>query len=152
MAEYKNLVRWRWPDNYIGPDYAEYYIVYSINRDSDPLDVSNFDSINGKITAILARLGGESKTVIVVRVTHWLCGWVESILIHESDHRALELADSLLEELAEYPVLDEDDYERRLHEAALEVLADIEDYPGDYPDCPSDEVGRYEYARELVRG
>lgn len=143
--QYKNLVRWNWPDNYIGPDYAEYYTVYSRSRDSDLLDVSNFDSI-------LARLGGESKTVIVVRVTHWLCGWVESILIHESDHRALELADSLLEELTEYPILDEDDYERRLHEAALEVLADIEDYPGDYPDCPSDEVGRYEYARELVRG
>lgn len=101
--------------------------------------------------AILKELGGESETVIVERATHWLCGWIETIYVHESDHDRLVKADSLIEYLTEmYPILDEDDYNDRLHEATLELLEDIKRFPEAYPDRPRDKRMLYGYAEELV--
>lgn len=86
---YKNLHRWTPPDSYLGRSWSQYYksgIAHS--RDSNALERSNF-------ACMLAALGGESSTVIVVRETHWAFGWVEWIAIHESDDRALTIADDV---------------------------------------------------------
>jgi hypothetical protein len=69
---------------------------------------------------MLAALGGESETVIVVRESHWAVGWVEWIAVHASDTRALEECDRLLARLENYPVLDEDDFSEREWNAAAE--------------------------------
>jgi hypothetical protein len=44
---------------------------------------------------MLKALGGETETVIVVRETHYLVGWVEWIAIHQDDEKALKIADDI---------------------------------------------------------
>ncbi len=139
--EFKYLRRWSRPPNYMGADYSEYYPACVLVRDSNLLEQSNFN-------AILTRLGGESETVRVERATHWAFGWIETIYVHETDLEALHIADTALGDMAEYPVLDEDDFDRRAHEATLEMLRDIDRFPDHYPDRPDGD--RYEYARTLV--
>lgn len=81
----------------------EHYVAIGQNRDSDTITRSNF-------RVMLQRLGGETETVFIVRDRHFLCGWVEAIYIHESDTQACETADRLLADLADYPILSEDDH------------------------------------------
>lgn len=102
----KNLKRWQLPPYYMGAEWPEYYVFLGRHRDSDNLDNSNFD-------CALDQLGGESETVQVVHESHWAVGWVEWIAIHESDDKALMLADDIKAKLEDYPVYDEDDYSRR---------------------------------------
>jgi len=96
---------WDRPDNYMGENYYDYFVLIGHTRDSDALEESNFH------TAI-DMMGGESETVIVVRSTHWLVGWMEGIFIHKSDQAAINKAEAILQMLEDYPVLDEDDYGR----------------------------------------
>lgn len=107
---YKHLKRWTRPSNYAGEQWSEYYVFLTKTRDSNTLDESNF-------AVGLAALGGESETVIVAREGHWAVGWIEVIYIHESNTQALEQAESLLEALADYLVLDESDWCQRETEA-----------------------------------
>jgi hypothetical protein len=62
--------------------------------------------------------------VLVIRDSHWAVGWVETILIHESNETALRKADELTAALESYPVLDEEAY------AEAEVEAEDEAYTG----------------------
>jgi hypothetical protein len=106
MMDLKYLQRWTRPDSFA--DFAdfdrrEYFVAAGQHRDSDTLTRSNFRSI-------LAALGGESETVIIVRDSHFAVGWVEAVYIHESDSAALATADAILERLEGYPVVDEDDW------------------------------------------
>lgn len=78
----------------------------SRTRDSGPLDNSNFE-------CFLDGLGGESETVEVHRFSHWGPGWYEIIIVHPSDHKALEAAYDMACSLETYPVLDENDWSSR---------------------------------------
>jgi hypothetical protein len=99
-----NLKRWIDPPHYVGARWPDYFSSgVGRTRDSKPLEESNF-------RCMLRALGGESPTVIVVRESHWLCGWIEWIAIHESDETALQTADKIAGELKDYPVIDEDDF------------------------------------------
>lgn len=80
------------------------------NRDSRELETSNF-------AAALEILGGESETVEVHRFGHWACGWYEIIIVDPSREAEVEAIENRLEN---YPVLDEDDFSNREHEAYLE--------------------------------
>lgn len=112
------LERWKLPKYYYGAEWPEYYSAgVGRSRDSDCLEESNFD-------AMLAAVGGESDTVHVVRESHFLCGWVEWIAIHESDEKALRAADAMQESLEDYPLLDEEDYCRREWEECKRVWSD----------------------------
>jgi hypothetical protein len=142
MSSFQYLKRWTRPTNYLGKEYTDYFPVYSITRDSDLLEQSNF-------ATILARLGGDSPTVVVDRVHHWAFGWIDTIFVHESDPTVLQTADNLLAAIAVNLILDEDDYENRVHDATLELVAEINRFPDQYPDRPADDK-LYEYARTLV--
>lgn len=104
---------WERAQNYMGENYYEYFGFMSKTRDSDPIDESNF-------RVALERLGGLSETVIVIRSNHWLVGWIEGILIHQSDYDMVYKANDIRHELEEYPVLDDDDYERAKEEMGWE--------------------------------
>ena len=111
----KHLKRWERPRYYFGAEWSSYYSAgVGQSRDSDCLEQSNFGTM-------LATLGGESETVIVVRESHWAVGWVEWIAVHEADTVALAKADEQCARLANYPVLDEDDFGRREFEAQCET-------------------------------
>lgn len=116
--EYKAIERWTrpahfaaWIDDWFYTEKA--FVFLGRNRDSDLLTQSNFE-------CALKAIGGESDTVHIVRESHWACGWIEWIAIHESDTKALDIADSILCALSDYPVLDDDDFSNREWEAAQE--------------------------------
>lgn len=118
MYQPERLERWTRPEHYFGAEWPEYFSAgVGRSRDSDCLEESNFD-------AMLAELGGESDTVQVVRESHFLCGWVEWIAIHESDEKSLRAADAMQARLEDYPVLDEDDYCDREYEECERVWSD----------------------------
>ena len=97
-----HLDRWTLPDNYHGAVWPNWYLSgIGQNRDSNTLTRSNF-------MVALQRLGGESETVKIIREGHWAVGWVEWIAIHESDEKALRVADEMQKDLQDYPVLSED--------------------------------------------
>lgn len=133
------LKRWERPDSYIGEQFYEYFIVLGRTRDSDLIKQSNFASA-------LNMLGGESETVIVRRMLHWACGWVEAIMIHECDITHLKIGDDILKVLKITPFLDYDDYSARTDEVIMSLLSDIHEHPDLYPDAPTDEDELYEYA------
>lgn len=110
MSEY-TLNRWTRPSHYMGASWPEYYVFLGRSRDSDDLTESNFE-------CGLQAIGGESDTVRVVRESHWACGWIEWIAIHESDESALAIARELIDGLNAYPVIDEDDWSERESESA----------------------------------
>ena len=96
------LRKWTMPDSYFGETWPDYYSSsFGQSRDSDCLERTNF-------RVALEALGGESETVIVVRESHWAVGWVEWIAIHESDEKAIAVAEGLLERFENYPSLDDD--------------------------------------------
>ena len=109
------LNRWTMPDNYFGAEWPNYFgSGVGQSRDSDALERSNF-------ACMLAALGGESETVRVIQESHWAVGWVEWIAIHESDAKALQIADEIVEALQDYPVIDESDFSEREWTEAGEV-------------------------------
>lgn len=124
MIEYtpKNLKLWTMPRDYFGAVWPAYYSAgVGQSRDSDCLEESNF-------ATMLALLGGESETVVVVREDHWAVGWVEWIAIHRDDGAALKIADEAKDRLEDYPVLDEEDLSEREQEAADEIWTNCYDW------------------------
>lgn len=112
-----NLELWTRASNYSGTDFSDYYCGLARTRDSDTLTKANFD-------AVLDALGGETKrNVIVVRASHWGCGWVEQILVHKSAKKKLKILADCLTALADYPVLDDEllsEYEREYIEETFD--------------------------------
>lgn len=119
MYEPKNLKRWSMPRDYFGASWPNHYSAgVGQSRDSDYLEQSNF-------AVMVQELGGESDVVTVVRESHWAVGWVEWVAIKadgtaESD-KALQIADELQDRLANYPILDEDDFGERETETANQI-------------------------------
>jgi hypothetical protein len=111
------LRKWQAASNYMGEEYPDYYVLLGQHRDSTLLDQSNF-------RVALAELGGESDTVVVVRSGHWAVGWIETILIHKTDTSALATGNDILARLANYPVLDDDDYSEAEYNAAIRNIKD----------------------------
>jgi hypothetical protein len=115
--EPKFLKLWQTPLNYFGATWQEYYSAgVGQSRDSDALERSNFE-------CMLIELGGESDTVHVVRESHWAVGWIEWIAIHEDDIESLKIADEIIENLAIYPVINDDHLTAIEYEEANQVWA-----------------------------
>ena len=112
------MKKWSRTENYIGETYYDYYVLLSHHRDSGLVDKSNFQSA-------LKMLNGESDTVKIVRAKHWLCGWVEMILIHESDKESIDKGNEIEKALENYPILDEDDFYERESEKREELIEEI---------------------------
>ncbi len=76
----------------------------SQNRDSGPLDQSNFEQA-------LEMLGGERNNIIEVhRFGHWAWGWYEIIIVNPKAGKTLKIAESIESSLEDYPVLNEQDF------------------------------------------
>jgi hypothetical protein len=132
------MQKWCRSENYIGESYNDYYVLLSRNRDSGLVEESNFQSA-------LKALNGESDTVKVIRSSHWLCGWIEMILIHESDVKSVDKGNEIEKALDNYPILDEDIFGELVTEKETEMYEQIKydvehglygfwDLPKDYTD------------------
>ena len=104
-------------------DGAEWAIVYTHNRDSDLLDQSNADAID---KALAPFTEGDNPDVRAEHHGHWACGWIDGYAIHVYRNgqitEAFRAYHELAARLADYPVLDEEDFSRREYEATLENL------------------------------
>ena len=104
---------------------------FSITRDSEPLDESNFYTA----LASLAKLRGFEPTDVgfigssesvnagdcpvgVINFGHWAYGWVRELMVHVTDAETCNEARRMADYVdTEYPVLNEEDYAERQHEA-----------------------------------
>lgn len=87
------------------------------NRDSSLIELSNFDTM-------MRLLGGKGDDVDVRRFPHWACGHYEIVLVRP-DSEAAAKAEDMEEQLADHPVLDEEDLSNREHEAAMKEWEDF---------------------------
>ena len=110
----KHLEKWERASNYIGENYSDYYVVYAQSRDSDLLTKSNFDVLEEEFDG--------KEGVEIVRFGSWATGWVEYIMIHEEADDLLMKADDYMEQLENYPVLDEEDFSQREYDATIENI------------------------------
>jgi hypothetical protein len=97
------------------------------NRDSDTLTESNW-------SVTLSRLAPDDYEI--VRFGHWACGWYEIVIVRP-DTDSARACETMAQDLADYPVLDESHYSDAQCEAADHV----------WKDCYSPR-GRIEYIRE----
>ena len=112
----------KWNTNgapYMGERYPDYFVLYTHNRDSDNLQESNWRSF-------IKRLEERKIPYEIIRSTHWLCGWVESIIIHETTEPIqLQYCNELYDHYLDYPVVDEEDYSNLQFEKAEELCREI---------------------------
>lgn len=98
-------------------------IVYTHHRDSGLLELSNSEAIAVAMTPFI-----EKGDVVAEHHNHWAVGWVDGYSIHvfRRGHitRAFRTYHELTQRLADYPILDEEDYCQREHEATIENLTD----------------------------
>ena len=108
--------------NFLGDDseYRDWFGVLGQSRDSDCLERSNF-------RVGLELLGGESDTVRVERFGHWACGWIEEVYI-KPDSEAHRIAKKIESDLADYPVLNEEDFSELEQEEATEIWSGCYDW------------------------
>lgn len=124
-TELRAIRPWRRFDNWAGKPWYGWFTGLDQNRDSDTLTRSNYEVFLKalrelpEVTVDDTDNAAESyrteredwtltDTVYVVREHHWACGWVEWIAIHPSNEAAMKLADEMLCNLEDYPVLDDD--------------------------------------------
>lgn len=106
--QYPHLEHWTLPAYYIGAHWDGWYGAgVGQSRDSEALERANFDAMRKALEALPEVEVNGMAGVQVVRESHWACGWVEWIAIHESNTAALELAESIMARLEDYPVIDE---------------------------------------------
>ena len=100
-------------------------ILYTHNRDSGLLDQSNADAIT---EAMMPYSDGDDPNVVFESHDHWAVGHVDgfSIRVYRDGQitEAFRSYHELSERLADYPVLDEEDYSRREYKATLENITD----------------------------
>ena len=111
--------------SYCGDDnLLPWKIVCTRNRDSDNLENSNFD-------VFLRELGGEhqDRGVAIIRAGHFAVGWVDYLCVKPSHKSKALLCGSLLSSLAEYPILDENDYSMREY---ADEMSDRNEYLNDH--------------------
>ncbi len=117
MTDYepKNLKLWTMPPSYAGEVWPAYYSAgIGQSRDSDSLERSNFEC-----TVKAHKEWMVDDLVVIVRESHWACGWVEWIAIHQDASEALKVADDIKAGLEDYPVVNEDHWsELEWNEAA----------------------------------
>lgn len=120
MNTYKHLTPYKRPDSYIGADWFGYYTVAGRNRESDILSNSNWECWVEFMTKLLGpegipigvdESGDDVYHWVICRESHWACGWIELIRVHESvGHEILTKIDEQLRRLDGYPVFNDDHF------------------------------------------
>jgi hypothetical protein len=103
----------------------DWAIFYTHHRDSDLLELSNAEVIT---EAMQPFSEGDNPDVVFETHDSWAVGHVDglSVLVFRRGRitKAFRTYHELSLRLADYPVLDEDDYSNRIYEATLENITD----------------------------
>ena len=103
---------------YMGEHFDNCYLLYTKSRDANLLTQSNWRTI-------IKYLDDHNAKYSVVGFSHWLCGYVDQILISPGDQHSVDVGNEITKELQEDPIFDEDDYSELKSEKAHEMLKDI---------------------------
>jgi len=137
--EFHCFVWWRKDDL---PDADKWAIVYTHNRDSGLVDQSNDVAIHN---ALLPFMRGDNPNVVTENHSPWAVGWVAgySICVYRRGRitKAFRVYHALAQRMANYPILDEEDYFSREYEATLENIGDAAYRLKDEYDLPEGWVG-----------
>lgn len=107
---------WKRIPSYYGRDWEGYASIIGRNRDSGCLDNANWEYA---CKWLKHWIGEEGSGVEINRCSHWACGWTEEIMISpEAPDQVKEIAENILERIADYPVLNEDLYYQKQDEYA----------------------------------
>lgn len=96
-------------------DNAEWLVAATVHRESDCLQRSNW-------RVMLARLGGESETVVIERASCSMVGWIDRVIVNPADTARVKIATDAAESLEDYPVLDESDWSELEYEEYYEFF------------------------------
>jgi hypothetical protein len=121
MFKYLNKTIWTRPDNYGGFNPEGDYVIAERTRNSDILTESNYHCIMRDLLDHAKRVQSDDHGPYVYdwRAGHWGCGWIEYLMISKDSPDELKaIADSILEEISNYPVYSEDDFSEREYEYA----------------------------------
>ena len=117
---------WRRANDLEKPE--DWAILYTHNRDSGLLDVSNASAIDEALAPFTKGADNSDPDVVEEDHDHWAVGWVEGYSIRVYKHgritKAFKVYHQLARRMAEYPILDESDYCDCEVEATLENIAD----------------------------
>lgn len=83
---------------YYHGDNPDWFVVATKTRDANILTLANWD-------AFLQALDGTDYEI--ESSSHWACGWIEYLIV-KPDSEALRIADDIHEQLADYPVVDDE--------------------------------------------
>ena len=111
-----------WRDREI-EDSDQWMIHYTHHRDSGLLDQSNAEQIRKALESFTE---GDDPDVVEESHSHWAVGHIDgfSLRVFRDGQitEAFRTFHSLMESLAEYPILDESDYSEREYEASYENI------------------------------
>jgi hypothetical protein len=82
---------------------GNWQVAYSVARDDDLVYVSNFEVMETILTEL------DPSNVDVERARHWACGWIDYLIVAPNS-KASKKAEELLEDLSNYPLLDDMHY------------------------------------------
>lgn len=116
MYSPKYLKKWQRVSDYGGEDLSDWYILVSQTRDSFLLERTNFSDIKVYLGERGFEIAGNvedckaDNAILLASFGHWACGWIEAIMIHESNDAALIVADNIKKQLDDYPIFDEESH------------------------------------------
>lgn len=117
MTESK-LTKWTMPSDYMGEEFYSYYHGPGRSRDSDVLEISNYETAKARLEEA-AKLDekdwkhDEEPPLFDGHFGHWAVGWVDELLVHEDATNTLAELEKIAEQMEDYPVLDEEDFSKR---------------------------------------
>lgn len=117
---------WKTPDSYFGFSPVGDYCILSRHRDSDLLSESNWDVACKSLNAeAYDNSEYDSRPAVYTwSANHWAVGWCEYLMVRaDAPEATLQEAGEIICALADYPVLSDDDWSRRQHEAQCEAWA-----------------------------
>lgn len=103
---------WKTPDSYHGYNPVGHFCVATKNRGSSLLEECNFASAAARLEPFNSDDTAHTDQVVYVwKASHWGVGWVEYLMMRpEASPPTQEEVLKIINELEEYPVLDENAY------------------------------------------
>lgn len=106
---------------------SDWLVVATKHRNSDCLVRSNFrcliEALAGKEHKHAGAKGSSELTefLAIEEASHWAVGWLQYLIINPADTVGIALAEKLLAEIEDYPVLNEEDFSELESEEANET-------------------------------
>lgn len=116
MYEPKHMKKWQRVSDYGGEDLSDWYILVVQTRDSYLLERTNFSDVKDHLKEQGFEITGNledcitDKAILLASFGHWACGWIESLMIHKDNDKALQAGDEIRSQLDDYPIFDEESY------------------------------------------